>query len=350
MANIIIPPGWQIPEREATPESVYFNRRAFLRSAGVGIAALGAGACGSEFIPAELDRPPIVLGGCNETITDPLQPICPSPNMDLYPAQRNAAYEVPERDETGRTAAATYNNFYEFIGTLGEWNYVWPYVGPFNVAPWTVEVTGEAEVTGTFNIAEFEREFGIEERLYRLRCVEGWSMVVPWSGYPLAKLIQKFRPLSSATHVRFVSFDRPQEAVGQRIQPDLPWPFFEGLRLDEALNELAFVATGVYGEPLPKQHGAPWRLAIPWKYGFKSPKSIVKIEFLNYQPPTFWTTITPREYGFYSNVNPDVSHPRWSQASERRIGSFFRMRTEPFNGYADQVASLYDGMDLAENY
>ncbi len=342
MANIIIPPGWRIPDREATPESVYFNRRAFLRSAGLGIAAVGVGACGSEFIPNPTEAVPTVLKGCDETTTYPLQPICVSPNMGLYPATRNAAYEVPERDQTERIQAARYNNFYEFIGVVGEWNYVWPYVGPFTVWPWTVEVTGEAEVTGIFDISDFETEFGLEERLYRHRCVERWSMVVPWTGYPLAKLLQKFKPLSSANYVRFVSFDRPDEAIGQRIQPQLPWPFFEALRLDEAMNELAFVVTGVYGEPLPKQHGAPWRLAIPWKYGYKSPKSIVRIEFTREQPPTFWTTITPNEYGFYSNVNPFVSHPRWAQNKDLPLGTTLQLDTMIFNGYESYVSDLYE--------
>ena len=344
MANIMLPPGWRIPDREATPESVYFNRRAFLRRAGLGIAAVGVGACGSEFTPTPVEPgpAPLELGGCDEMTVHPLQPICSSPNMSLYPAAQNVAYEVPERDVTDRTEAASYNNFYEFIAVLGEWNRIWPHVGPFKVWPWTVEVTGEAEVTGTFDIADFETEFGLEERLYRHRCVERWSMVVPWTGYPLAKLIQKFRPLSSANYVRFVTFDRPDEAVGQLIQANLPWPFFEALRLDEAMNELAFVATGVFGEPLPKQHGAPWRLAIPWKYGFKSAKSMVRIEFTREQPSTFWPTITPDEYGFYSNVNPSVAHPRWTQMWDRPLGTSLRLDTMLFNGYESYVSDLYD--------
>jgi sulfoxide reductase catalytic subunit YedY len=342
MANIIIPPGWRIPDREATPESVYFDRRAFLRSAGLGIAAVGVAGCGTEFIPTQVDRDPVALGGCDETISHPFQSICASPNMSLYPAEPNAAYQVPERAETERSPALSFNNFYEFIGVVGETSYVWPYVGPLEVWPWTVEVTGEAELTGTFDISDLEREFGLEERLYRHRCVEGWSMVVPWTGYTLAKLIQKFRPLSSATFVRFVSFNLPDQAVGQRLQPDLPWPFFEALRMDEALNELAFVATGVFGEPLPKQNGAPWRLAIPWKYGFKSAKSIVRIEFVSEQPSTFWPTIEPSEYGFYSNVNPNVAHPRWSQKLDRPLGSTMKLDTMLFNGYEDYVSDLYD--------
>ena len=346
MANIILPPRWRIPDREATPESVYFNRRAFLRSAGVGIAAVGLAACGSEFTPSELDGEPTSQGsqgGCDDSIiTHPLQSICASPNMDLHPAARNTSFVIPDRELTDRLAAAQKNNYYEFIGNLGDVYRVWPYTGPFQVWPLTVEVTGLAEVTGTFDVAALEREFGLEERLYRHRCVEAWSIRVPWTGYPLAKLIQKFKPLSSANYVRFVSFDRPEEAIGQRLQPSHPWPYFEALRMDEALNELAFVVTGVYGEPLPKQHGAPWRLAIPWKYGFKSAKGIVRIEFVSGRPSTFWTTVEPSEYGFYSNVNPLVPHPRWSQAQELPVGTSVFEATRAFNGYGQFVEDLYD--------
>ena len=360
MANLIIPPGWRIPDREATPESIYFNRRAFLKKTGLGMAALGLGACGTEFTPAEV---PVTGGGepttpppppvppdpvvqteaCNEeTMDTPLQSICPSPNADLYPASRNSTFDVPGPPQTDRLEAAVHNNFYEFIGSLRNIYEVWPYVGPFEVWPWTVEVAGEAEGTGVYDLSELEREFGLEERVYRHRCVEAWSMVVPWTGYPLVKLIDKMRPLSSAQYVRFVTFDRPEQAVGQRIQPAYPWPYYEGLRLDEARHELAFVVTGVFGEPLPKQHGAPWRLAVPWKYGFKSSKSIVRIEFTREQPPTFWNAVQPSEYGFYSNVNPRVPHPRWSQAQERPLGTNERIPTELFNGYAEFVSGLYD--------
>ncbi len=347
MANVIIPPGWRIPDSEATPKSVFLDRRAFLRSSGVGMAALGLGACGSSFTPSELvdETPevPAAEAGCNDSnVLHPLQSICPSPTADLYPAVRNSTFDVAGPSQTERLDAAVYNNFYEFIGTLSNVNLNWPFVGPFNVWPWTVEVVGEAEVTGSFDVSELEREFGLEERVYRHRCVERWSMVVPWTGYPLSKLIDKFRPLSSANYVRFVSFDRPEEAVGQRIQPSLPWPYFEGLRLDEARNELAFVVTGAYGEPLPKQHGAPWRLAIPWKYGFKSLKSVARIEFTREQPPTFWNTLAPDEYGFYSTVNPDVAHPRWTQQFETPLGTQTSILTQLFNGYQDYVSDLYD--------
>ncbi len=182
----------------------------------------------------------------------------------------------------------------------------------------------------------------LEERVYRHRCVEPWSMVVPWTGYPLRALIEKFRPLSTANFVRFVSFDRPDEAIGQRSQPWYPWPFYEALRMDEAINELAFVATGIYGEPLPKQHGAPLRLVVPWKYGFKSLKSIARIEFLERQPSTFWPDVWPLEYGFYSNVVPTVPHPRWSQAEEVPLGELDPIPTRLFNGYAPFVGHLYD--------
>ena len=347
MSNVIIPPGWRIPEREVTPESVYLDRRAFLKSSGVGMAALGLGACGSEFTPAEIidETPevPVEVAGCNDaTMLHPLQSICPSPNANLYPAVRNSTFDVPGPSQTDRLEAAVKNNFYEFIGTLNNLNLNWPYVGPFKVWPWTVEVVGAAEVTGTFDVSELEREFGLEERVYRHRCVERWSMVVPWTGYPLSKLIDKFRPHSSANYVRFVAFNRPEEAVGLRIQPSLPWPYFEALRLDEAMHELAFVVTGVYGEPLPKQHGAPWRLALPWKYGFKSLKSMVRIEFIEEQPETFWTTLASNEYGFYSTVNPNVAHPRWSQQFETPLGTGTPINTELFNGYGSYVADLYD--------
>ena len=342
MPNIILPPQWRIPDREATPKSVYYNRRAFLRTAGLGIAAAGMGACGSDFTATDLDPEPTDLAGCDDPLTHPLQPICASPNMDLYPAARNESFVIAQQEMTERLLAAQKNNYYEFIGNLNDVHWVWPYTEPFRVWPWTVEVTGLAEETGTFDVADFEREFGLEERLYRHRCVEAWSIRVPWTGYPLAKLIQKFRPLSSANYVRFVSFNRPDEAVGQRSQPDYPWPYFEALRMDEALNELAFVVTGVYGEPLPKQHGAPWRLAIPWKYGFKSAKGIVRIEFVSEQPSTFWTTTEPESYGFYSNVNPLVPHPRWPQNQEIPVGTSTVVATKLFNGYGSYVEDLYE--------
>jgi sulfoxide reductase catalytic subunit YedY len=241
----------------------------------------------------------------------------------------------------------TYNNFYEF-GTGKEDPA--RYAHEMSIDPWSVRVEGAMnKPAANVAIDDLLRPHTLEERIYRLRCVEAWSMVVPWVGFPLADLIKRFEPTSKAKYVRFETLQRPEEMRGQRGR-SLQWPYVEGLRMDEAMHPLAILAVGVYGKTLLNQQGAPLRLVVPWKYGFKSIKSIVKMEFVEEQPQNSWNVSIPSEYGFYSNVNPDVSHPRWSQASERRIGSFFRIRTEPFNGYADQVASLYDGMDLAENY
>jgi len=342
VAHVIVPPAWRIPDREATPQSVYLDRRAFLRRAGLGVAALGISGCSTSVEPADLDDPG-VGGDCDANPpTHPLNTICAHPNADLYPATVSGGPPVPFGDPTDRELAAVFCNYYEFIGNPTNVNTVWPFVGPFRVWPWTVEVTGEAELTGTFDVAPFERGFGLEERVYRHRCVERWSMVVPWTGYPLRTLVEHFRPLSTASWIRFVSFDRPDQAIGQFGQPWYPWPYYEALRMDEALNDLAFVATGIYGAPLPKQHGAPWRLVLPWKYGFKSPKAIHRIEFLKDQPSTFWPDVWPQEYGFYSNVNPDVPHPRWSQAQETPLGEAGPIPTRLFNGYEAQVGSLYD--------
>ena len=206
---------------------------------------------------------------------------------------------------------------------------------------------------GTFDVDTLVRTFPLEERLYRHRCVEAWAMAVPWTGFPLRALLERVKPLSSARHVQFVSFFRPQEAFNQGRDSGLPWPYFEALRLDEAAHPLTLLATGIYGAPLPAQHGAPIRLVVPWKYGFKSIKSIVKIRFVEKQPPTTWNISAANEYGFYSNVNPERDHPRWSQKRERRIGEGIfaeKHETLMFNGYADQVASLYTGMDLRKNF
>lgn len=335
MANIILPPSWKMPERDATPESMYWDRRSFVKSLGMGVAAAGLAAC-ARGRPGGQEA----NGGSNggEAPDNPLATIPPSPTDDLYPAPRSDEFSL-DRDLTDRTTAATHNNFYEFTTEKGA---VWSQTGPFEARPWTIEIAGEAENPGVHDVADLEREFGLEERLYRFRCVEAWAMAVPWTGFPLAKLIRKAGPLSSARYVRFVSFDRPEQAIGQRTQTWYPWPYYEGLRLDEALNDLALVVTGVYGAPLPKQHGAPARIVVPWKYGFKSAKSIVRIEFVRDEPPTFWNDLEPSEYGFYSTVNPEVPHPRWSQAEETMIGSGERRATLLFNGYLNEVGDLYD--------
>lgn len=343
MANIILPPGWRIPECDATPESVYWNRKAFIRTLGWGAAALATGACSSSsFTPTEF--PDEVTGTCFDIPPrHPLQTICERPTASFYPAARNETYKL-DRPITDRLRAATHNNFYEFIGRPSLPNVLWDLTGPFQVSPWTVQVSGEVEKPGTFDVDDLVREFALEERVYRLRCVEAWAIAVPWTGFPLSKLIDKVRPLSSAQYVRFVSFKRPDEAVGQRDQTWYPWPYYEALRMDEARNELAIVATGIYGQALPKQHGAPLRLVVPWKYGFKNIKSFVRMEFLRELPfpATFWTEVEPNEYGFYSNVNPNVPHPRWSQAMEVVLGEQYARATMIFNGYGEWVADLYD--------
>jgi sulfoxide reductase catalytic subunit YedY len=239
-----------------------------------------------------------------------------------------------------------YNNFYEFSVQKEAVN---PLSQEFTTEPWTVEVSGLVNNPKTYGIEDLLSLFPQEERIYRLRCVEAWSMVIPWMGFPLASLLKEVEPTSDAKFVRFETLYRPEEMPGQR-NPLFPWPYQEGLRLDEAMNDLTILATGLYGQPMPNPNGAPIRLVVPWKYGFKSIKSIVKIELVAEQPSTLWNTVGSNEYGFYSNVNPERSHPRWSQASERRIGEFSRRPTLMFNGYAEEVAHLYEGMDLIENY
>ena len=239
-----------------------------------------------------------------------------------------------------------YNNFYEF-GTD-------KYSPAKNAQalttdPWSVQIDGEVEKPGILHLEDILKQNTLEERIYRLRCVERWSMVIPWIGFPLANLIKQAKPTSKAKYVQFETLERPNEMTGQKRNV-LPWPYIEGLRIDEAMNPLTLIAVGLYGEVLPKQNGAPLRLVVPWKYGYKSIKSIVKITFTDKEPVSSWTKVAPNEYGFYSNVNPDVDHPRWSQRKERRIGNFLKQKTLPFNGYADQVASLYTGMDLKKYF
>lgn len=244
-------------------------------------------------------------------------------------------------------AVTTYNNYYEF-GTSKE-DPAETAPGRLKTTPWTVRIDGECAKPGTLGLDELVKGLAPQERVYRMRCVEGWSMVIPWLGVPLADVLKRFEPNANAKYVHFVTLNDPAQMPGLRV-PVLDWPYVEGLRLDEAMNPLTLLSTGLYGKDLLPQNGAPIRLVVPWKYGFKSIKSIVGIRFSQSQPVNSWQKYNPREYGFYSNVNPEVDHPRWSQASERRIGEFRRRKTLMFNGYAEQVASLYAGMDLRANF
>ncbi|MET0182006.1 MAG: protein-methionine-sulfoxide reductase catalytic subunit MsrP [Caulobacterales bacterium] len=303
---------YSLPEREVTPQAVYLQRRELM----IGAGALALAACGPS----------------TEAAAAPLR-------------ARPSAYSISE-ERTPLDDVTSYNNFYEFGTDKSE-----PArnAGALRTRPWTVEVSGLCARPQTFDIDALIRQFPLEERIYRLRCVEGWSMVIPWIGFPLASLLQQVEPTSEAHYVAFETLMRPSEMRGQRARV-LDWPYREGLRLDEAMNPLTILSVGLYGETLRNQNGAPIRLVVPWKYGFKSIKSIVKIRLVSRQPQTAWNMSAPQEYGFYSNVNPNVDHPRWSQATERRIGEFRRRPTLMFNGYAQHVAGLYRGMDLRRNY
>ena len=258
---------------------------------------------------------------------------------------KNTQFDTTE-EKTSFGKITNYNNFYEF-GTD-------KYSPAKNAQalttdPWSLQIDGEVEKAGTLHLEDILKRHTLEERIYRLRCVERWSMVIPWIGFPLAELIKQAKPTSKAKYVQFETLERPSEMTGQNRNV-LPWPYVEGLRIDEAMHPLTLLAVGLYGEVMPKQNGAPLRLVVPWKYGFKSIKSIVKITFTDKEPVSSWTKVAPNEYGFYSNVNPAVDHPRWSQRKERRIGDFLKRKTLPFNGYAEQVASLYTGMDLKKHF
>ncbi|ABX04774.1 MAG TPA: protein-methionine-sulfoxide reductase catalytic subunit MsrP [Herpetosiphon sp.] len=300
----------KIPSSEITPEALFYSRRQFIKGAAalVGSATVLA-ACGSET----------------------------SETSDLP-----AGVDV----QTPYESIINYNNFYEFTTNKEA---VADASKNFTTNPWTVEVSGLVNKPQTFAIEDLLKQFTQEERVYRLRCVEGWSMVIPWTGFSLAGLLKQVEPTSAAKYVRFETVMRPEEMPGQSSSY-YTWPYVEGLRLDEAMHDLTLMATGVYGKPILPQNGAPLRLAVPWKYGFKSIKSIVKIELVAEQPTSLWMNAAPDEYGFYANVNPDVPHPRWSQATERRIGEAGRRRTLAFNGYADEVAALYKDLDLKANY
>lgn len=311
----------RIPAAEITDEAVYRDRRRL-------IAALAA-------------SPALALSGCAEA--DPPAP----PKVTITPQQARSGFRTAET-LTRFEDVTSYNNFYEFGTGKADPSKARK---TLRTSPWTVAVSGECARPGVLDLSDLLKGIAPEERIYRLRCVEGWSMVIPWLGVPLASVLRRFGPTSKAKYVAFVTLGDPAQMPGIRYR-SLDWPYREGLRIDEAMHPLAFLATGLYGKPLPQQNGAPLRLLVPWKYGFKSIKSIVRIEFVEKMPETAWHAAQPDEYGFFSNVNPAVDHPRWSQKTERRIAGSAsklfaeRIPTRPFNGYADQVASLYAGMDL----
>lgn len=262
-----------------------------------------------------------------------------------YPAPANAAFVV-ERPLTPENVAASHNNFYEFTQRKSE---VWRRVGAFKPRPWTVTIDGLVERPLTIDLESIEK-MGLEERVYRFRCVEAWAMAVPWTGIPFATLLQRAKPLSSARYVRLESFSREDQAENQRRESSWPWPYFESFRLDELAHPLALLATGIFGHALPRQHGAPIRLVLPWKYGFKNIKSIARISFTKERPSSFWRELAPKEYGFFGNVNPKVAHPRWSQTKERMIGSGSFHQTQWLNDYAEEVASLYGPQPIREGW
>jgi sulfoxide reductase catalytic subunit YedY len=317
-----------IPSSEITPKSLYMNRRKFMSGAAIFGAAVATGA----YEVARMANPSEVAHA--ET------------KLTAVKSQFSTTETLtPFKDITN------YNNFYEFSTDK---------YGPaklaekFRTSPWQVKVGGQVAQKKTYDLDELMKLATLEERIYRMRCVEGWSMVIPWVGFPLSNLINQVQPTSKAKYVMFTTLMDTGQFPGQRTGPFgqavLDWPYTEGLRMDEAMNPLTLLTFGLYGQTLPNQDGAPVRIVVPWKYGFKGIKSIVKIDFVGSEPPTAWNKAAPNEYGFYSNVNPNVDHPRWSQATERRIGEFFKRKTLMFNGYGDQVASLYSGMDLKKYY
>jgi sulfoxide reductase catalytic subunit YedY len=316
--NVIRRRGWEIPERLATPEHLAFNRRSLLVGGASALALLPC-AAGAQRVE-DLGK-------------------IPDPSAGLYPAKRNESYAL-DRPITDETINGHYNNFYEF----GTSKHIADEAQALPIRPWTVKIDGMVEKPFDIGIDDLIRKLTLEERTYRHRCVEAWSMAIAWTGFPFKKLVDLARPLGSAKFVRMETFMDPKMAPGQRLTW-FPWPYVEGLTMAEATNELAFLATGAYGHPLAKQHGAPLRLAVPWKYGFKSIKSIVRVSFVEQRPKGLWEALQAPEYGFWANVNPAVPHPRWSQASEEVIGTGEHRPTLIFNGYGEFVAGIYKGLE-----
>ncbi len=328
-----------IPSSEITPEWVFLNRRQFMKGAAMAAGALALSGCA----PPQPAATSAAAATRNSNTPLPTEGSTPLPQAE--PKASSAKDELGD-GLTSYEAVTTYNNFYEF--GMGKDDPAKNATG-FVTSPWTLAVGGLVNKPKTYAVEDLMGRFTPEERIYRLRCVEAWSMVIPWLGFPLAKLLKEVEPTGDAKYVRFETLLDAERMPGQR-SGWYQWPYVEGLRLDEAMNDLAILSVGLYGKVLLPQNGAPIRLVVPWKYGFKSIKSIVKIDLVAEMPRSLWMTAAPNEYGFYANVNPDVAHPRWSQASERRIGEGGRRETLMFNGYTEQVASLYTGMDLQANY
>ncbi len=313
-----------VRESEVTPKELFLRRREFIAAAGVTAAAVatnGFGLLKDDEVGAQ------------------------NPKAQKLGDLKKSPFSTDEKINSYKDVT-TYNNFYEF-GT--DKDDPGKYAGTLRPRPWSVVVEGQCGKPGTYDIEDIMKWAPLEERIYRMRCVEAWSMVIPWAGYPMSEFLKRFEPTSKAKYVQFKTLVDPKQMPGQ-TEPALPWPYVEGLRMDEAMHPLTLLGLGLYGEVLPNQNGAPLRLVVPWKYGFKSIKSIVRVEFTEKEPYNTWKQMQSSEYGFYANVNPQVDHPRWSQGSERRLGEFFRRKTLMFNGYGDQVASLYTGMDLRKNF
>jgi sulfoxide reductase catalytic subunit YedY len=312
---------WELPERLATPESVYLERRRLVQAMALG---------------------PLIAAAAPLLRAAPARAEDADPSVLLYPARRNEAFAL-DRPLSDEALVTTYNNFYEF----GSHKRISKAAQRLPIRPWTVKIDGMVEAQREIAIDDLLKAMPLEERLYRHRCVEAWSMAVPWSGFPLKALVEFARPSAGAKYLKMTTFQDEEVAPGQKAFW-YPWPYVEGLTLEEATSELAFIGTGLYGKPMPKQNGAPLRLVTPWKYGFKSVKSVVAFTFTDTMPKTFWWEIAPNEYGFWANVNPAVDHPRWSQKTELPLGSEERVPTLPFNGYAEQVAHLYKGLEASE--
>ncbi len=314
-----------VKSSEITPKHIYLSRRDFIKTAGLLAGSVALAACAPAVLTSTPTSAPVQMPG-NPSVAG---------KKDELGSLVNSFKDITH-----------YNNYYEFTS---EKEGVADLAAGFKTSPWEVEVTGLVKNPKKYAVEDLIKAFQPEDRIYRLRCVEAWSMVIPWVGFPLSKLLKEVEPTANAKYVRFETVFKPDDMPGEK-DPLYPWPYQEGLRIDEAMNDLAILATGMYGGELPAQNGGGIRLVVPWKYGFKSIKAVIKIELAAAQPATMWSTIASNEYGFFANVNPNVDHPRWSQASERRIGEFSRRDTLLFNGYANQVASLYKGMDLKVNY